>query len=312
MSKKRWLGLLGVILLVLCGVTAWAVITYNQLVQTQADLASAKYQVQQLSTELQNTTSVLVKTSGDLETASAQLKETQTNLESTQSKLSDTDQKLTTTQTSLDQARAEITDTTQKLASTTSELAALQVNLDIANGALKQKQAELDTANSTLNGMGITLKKSEQCFDVELKDNTGAANPTLDELLDFIAEDETDSNEYIKYLYDCSQFSRDVHNHAETAGIRAAEVQIFFTNEKIGHALDAFITSDYGLVFIDCTTSPDTIARVCVGKEYRALPVDEVPTTKFRDNTWWDNLRSYYYAAGSNGHCIVSSITIYW
>jgi myosin heavy subunit len=312
MNKKMWLGLTGIILLALCGVTAWAVVTYNQLIQTQADLAAVQYQVQQISTEWHNTASDLEESRRELSHLTVQLQDARIELESTQSKLSDTDQNLTAIQTSLDQARAENLETSQKVVSTTRELASLQIDLDQANATIKQKQAELETANSTLNGLGITLKKSEQCFDVELKDNTDAANPDLDEVLNFIAEDDTDSNQYVKFSYDCSQFSRDVHNHAEAAGIRTAEVQVLFKDEPIGHALNAFITSDYGLVFIDCTTSPDTIARVCIGKEYRALPIDEVPTDKLRDNPWWDRLRSYYYAAGSDGHCIVSSITIYW
>ena len=69
----------------------------------------------------------------------------------------------------------------------------------------------------------------------------------------FISQDQTDKNTYIKDIYDCSEFSRDVHNNAEAAGIQGAVVQVKFRNESIGHALNAFLTTDRGLVFVDST-----------------------------------------------------------
>jgi hypothetical protein len=48
-------------------------------------------------------------------------------------------------------------------------------------------------------------------------------------------------------------FAEMLHNNAEQAGIRAAFVGINFAGKKIGHAINAFQTTDMGLVHVDCT-----------------------------------------------------------
>jgi len=130
---------------------------------------------------------------------------------------------------------------------------------------------------------------------IELIDNPDAVNPSYAELLAFIIEDATDTNEYIIGQYVCADFAEDVHNNAEAAGIRAAWVGIDFEEDEEGHALNAFETTDEGLVYIDCTGSNrekeldtvqesdegsisfmkpiprDTIAYVEIGKEYGVI-----------------------------------------
>ncbi len=130
----------------------------------------------------------------------------------------------------------------------------------------------------------------------------------------FLSQDQTEKHTYIENEYDCSQFSRDVHNNAEAAGIRAAEVQVNFRNELVGHALNAFLTTDYGLVYVSCTEPPDTIARVKTGKEYRSLELYGISKTNIRDDYWWDTRISYYYIPSrwGSGEVVTSSIRIYW
>ncbi len=130
----------------------------------------------------------------------------------------------------------------------------------------------------------------------------------------FLSQDRTETHSYTAGVYDCSQFSRDVHNNAETRGIRAAEVQVWFRNESTGHALNAFLTTDYGLVYVDCTEAPDTIARVKTGKEYRTVEVYGVTGANIRNDYWWDALGSYYYIPSSRtvGQQVTSNIKIYW
>ena len=135
----------------------------------------------------------------------------------------------------------------------------------------------------------------------------------------FLSQDQTEMHPYIEDVYDCSQFSRDVHNNAEARGIRAAVVQVKFRNEVVSHALNAFLTTDYGLVYVDCTGAPDTIARVKTGKEYRAVEIDRVTGINVRNDYWWDALSRYYYFPSSSflyfytgGYCVTSSIRIYW
>jgi hypothetical protein len=137
---------------------------------------------------------------------------------------------------------------------------------------------------------------------IELINNPDATNPTYAELITFIEEDTTDTNDYLENPvigYVCADFAEDVHNNAEAAGIRAAWVSIQFEENGEGHACNAFDTTDMGLVYIDCTgqsfsdklnLSPveteagisfvsegtdswDAIAYVEIGKEYGLIPI---------------------------------------
>ncbi|UCH42573.1 MAG: hypothetical protein JSW16_07130 [Dehalococcoidales bacterium] len=140
---------------------------------------------------------------------------------------------------------------------------------------------------------------------IELIDNPDATNPTYAELVAFISKDGTDTNEYIPGKYVCADFAEDVHNNAEAAGIRAAWVGIEFEGDDIGHALNAFETTDKGLVYIDCTgstrekeldkietngggdislTEPiprDTAAYVEIGREYGTIYITKATSLSY-------------------------------
>ena len=131
---------------------------------------------------------------------------------------------------------------------------------------------------------------------IELTDNPNATDPTYAELLAFLEADQTDKYSYIvgppKVAYICADFARDVHNNAEAAGIRAAWVGIDLESQAEGHALNAFQTTDRGLVFIDCTgvglwdetgdrTCWDRRAYVETGQPYAVAYIDRV-MTKFK------------------------------
>jgi len=118
---------------------------------------------------------------------------------------------------------------------------------------------------------------------IELINNPDATNPTFAEVVAFIERDRTDAYSYIfgppKNAFVCSDFAETVHNNAEAAGIRASWVGIDIEGETEGHALNAFETTDLGLVYIDCTgkglwdespnrSSWDRRARVETGKPY--------------------------------------------
>lgn len=75
-------------------------------------------------------------------------------------------------------------------------------------------------------------------------------NPSYKEMNDFLSQDTTDSNAYIKDEYVCSDFSAEVNNNAEAKGIRCAIVTISYP-EGYGHTVVAFETADKGLIFIE-------------------------------------------------------------
>ena len=129
-----------------------------------------------------------------------------------------------------------------------------------------------------------------------LTNNPEATDPTFDELIAFISLDPTDTRTYIREggnAYVCADFAEDVHNNAEAVGIRAGWVAIRFQGTEEGHAINAFETTDKGLIYIDCTNgrtfadednetqSWDTVAYLETGKRYGILHIDRVTTAPY-------------------------------
>jgi len=280
-----------------------AAIVYSVIITGEKDTLEA---------ELESVQSSLASTEAELTSTEAELTSTEAELTSTEAELTSTEQTLSSVQSELTTTKADLTGTESELASTENQLASARQTLTSLQDTLSDTQEELTIAQETLEGLGITLSTSNECFDVDLIDNSTATNPTWSQLRAFLSQDQTEENEYIKDVYDCSQFSRDVHNNAEAAGIRAAEVHVEFRNEVVSHALNAFLTTDYGLVYA-CCTEADTIARVKAGKEYRAVEPRRITKTNIRNDYWWDKLSSYYYIGSSpRDQWVPLSIEIYW
>ena len=125
---------------------------------------------------------------------------------------------------------------------------------------------------------------------VQLVNEKRAADPTWEQLRSFLLADETDRKDYDPASFPCGAFAEEVHNNAEAAGIRAAWVVVEFEGEVRRHALNAFSTTDKGLVWIDSTdswlelpasvkaygesASRDKVAYVAIGKDYGLVSLD--------------------------------------
>jgi len=90
-------------------------------------------------------------------------------------------------------------------------------------------------------------------FRVVLENNPDAVDPTWDQVVAFLKADRTDQMEYVEDDFMCGAFAQDVHNNAEKVGIRAAWVGVDLAGQPTGHAVNAFNTTDRGLVFTDST-----------------------------------------------------------
>jgi hypothetical protein len=123
--------------------------------------------------------------------------------------------------------------------------------------------------------LGIVLVSTVACslfYGISgLSNNHLAHNPSWNELEDFLKQDDTDQQSYVPSSFDCDDFARMLHNNAEKFGIRAAVVLIHFEGKETGHALNAFQTTDMGLVYIDNSCSDSTV-DVSVGNEYSPGP----------------------------------------
>jgi len=96
--------------------------------------------------------------------------------------------------------------------------------------------------------------KSPSGDSAQLVNNEEASDPTWQELMAFLVMDTTDQKPYAVDSYSCVAFAEELHNNAEASGIMAAFVGVQFEDREVGHALNAFQTTDRGLVFIDCTS----------------------------------------------------------
>jgi hypothetical protein len=199
------------------------------------------------------------------------------------------------------EAQSELDRLNEELLSTMNELDSVKKELTSKRTELMWVQADLDWANFELAQINDPLAKLQLYEDIGINvyddfgttDNETASDPTWAELLDFLRGDKTDENAYVPDNYVCAHFAWDVHDNAERAGIRAAVVSIELSDIEVGHALNAFKTTDRGLVFIDCTgtgapqpgQSYDKIVSLGLGTPYAALYLSTYQDT-FEGGVW--------------------------
>jgi hypothetical protein len=165
---------------------------------------------------------------------------------------------------------------------------------------------------------------------IYLINNADAGNVSFEALKAFLTSDQTDKGLYIPGIQMCGYFAETLHNNAERAGIRAAVVILEFEDGS-AHALNAFETTDWGLVYIDCTGArrsradfeewfyklfypmgQDRMAYVIKGKEYGTILLGDAESTQYSyyegySKSW---IKDEYFFFARPG--IVKSIAIYW
>jgi len=198
-----------------------------------------------------------------------------------------------------------------ELGSLSMETGTLEMNLGTADSTLAQTEKDLISARQELSSSKLTINSLESRLALyedtwgltasgiqppfqgaSIVNNETATNPTWAQLSDFLLRDKTDQKDYVPGVYMCGDFARDVHNNAEGAGIRAAYVAVELPSGY--HSLNAFQTTDRGLVFIDCTgleasqsgpSNCDKTVDVKLGKTY--VPESLFPECPY-NLTWGD------------------------
>jgi len=188
----------------------------------------------------------------------------------------------------------------------------------------------LNTPDGTLSGDG--------CYDdtgdfIVLINNKNATNPTYAQLVSFLQSDTTDEYPYIytnrvggsyygtaeshvdlkniQNIIDgiaqpknpdvCADFAERVHNDAEMDGIKCAYVCINLSTG--GHAIDAFQTTDKGLIYVDDTGVPAGTGPLrCVKTVSLAVGQEYLPMSLFPQSGWGS-----WYSMGT-----VISFQVYW
>jgi len=164
-------------------------------------------------------------------------------------------------------------------------VAAIKENAEIVNQTVQENAREIWN-RKRLNLAGA---RGNTIF---LNNNPDAKDPTWAQLVDFLKRDDTDQIPYDYNSFVCADFAHRLHDNAEKAGWRCYYVGVKLgpspdRSSSEGHALNAFKTTDRGLVYIDCTgptereepRSGDTTVKVVVGQEY-------LPKHIFPSNGW--------------------------
>jgi hypothetical protein len=69
----------------------------------------------------------------------------------------------------------------------------------------------------------------------------------------FLAGDQTEAATYVDPAYTCANFASDLANRSGARGIKCGLVSVSFEGQPVGHAFNAFPTTDRGVVLIDDT-----------------------------------------------------------
>jgi hypothetical protein len=229
-------------------------------------LSTANNTISIQDTQINGLQSDLLQVKDELETTTTNLNSIAQTLEEATNNLSSTKLLLTEKTTELEKM------TSEKLTLKVS-VSNLTTRLDDANEMVDALNKSIDLYKDTFGQVYQNTTPFTYVFSTEppswsfslsdtvtpkrlmnLIENTDAINPTYEKLITFLRNDKTDMNRYLLDYYVCGNYAETVHNNAEAAGIRAALVLIDF-EEGPGHAINAFLTTDKGLVYIDCTGS---------------------------------------------------------
>lgn len=117
---------------------------------------------------------------------------------------------------------------------------------------------------------------------VQLRNHPHATNVSLRQLVLFLRTNPVNFATFHPGKFVCTEFAQALHNAAEAAGLRAGLVVVDFAQGE-GHVLNAFETTDQGVVYVDCTGGLpgqiprqefDTFGYLKVGAPYGRLPLD--------------------------------------
>ena len=164
--------------------------------------------------------------------------------------------------------------------------------LGVASFSLPVEQSTADGGNLQRGDQPPYARTPWGGDRIQLRNASDAVDPEWEQLAAFLKADRTDQKHYDPVSFPCGAFAEELHNNAEAAGIKAAWVVVEFEGDGPRHALNAFLTTDRGLVWIDSTdlglgTCPlknrlargeestmDKIAYLVPGEKYRSDCLD--------------------------------------
>jgi len=174
-----------------------------------------------------------------------------------------------------------------RLDSAQGEIDTLQANL----AALQENYEGLQADYESLRGDYTSLQASYEGSLERLKQSE-LEDPTWSELKEFLELDDTDTLPYTENSFDCTGFAITLRDRAWRYGMRCAFIELGFA-DGTGHALNAFETTDEGLIYVD-DTEADQIAYIETGQTYGLIHLDTVKseyiTCTGDPGEFWDSL----------------------
>jgi len=159
----------------------------------------------------------------------------------------------------------------------------ISYNIDLDENKLQIEN--LTQENLELKNQIELLEKEISDFGKYFKDKSEVAsselrNPSYDELKMFLEIDDTNELVYSD-TFDCSGFALELSKCAKTNGLNCGTVET--EQDKQGHMLNVFNTTDKGTVYIDATgneqgTGKDKIAYIEIGKPYGTIVLSAAKT----------------------------------
>jgi len=149
------------------------------------------------------------------------------------------------------------------------EIDTLKANMTTLQDSYNELQADYGGSLASYE----SLQSDYEGLQERLQQST-LEDPTWAELEEFLERDDTDTIPYVENSFDCSGFAITLRDRAWRYGMRCAYVEIGFA-EGVGHALNAFETTDKGLIYVDVTGS-DQIGYIKEGKAYGGILLDAV------------------------------------
>jgi septal ring factor EnvC (AmiA/AmiB activator) len=287
-----------VLILALIGCAAGLIVMSHSLGTTQDQLEQTKTSLTQAQLEQQSIASSLEETRNELQDTANSLEESRQGLEAQKKETDNYRQLYESTTEELKNTENEISYLEGELALTKQESQELQKQINELQDKLVLYE---DTLGTHVYSGTMPPYHSGSVSQIILNNKASARNPTWEELLDFLEEDKTDKKLYVSGEYECGNFAQELHDNAESHGIRAAFVVVHFY-EDLSHALNAFKTTDRGLVYIDDTG--DIYKRYVANLDKQVnMAKDEVYTAFF--------LFPEYLALSQDDRKVLS-IEIYW
>jgi hypothetical protein len=124
------------------------------------------------------------------------------------------------------------------------DLKAIQAQLANVEIELNTSKELAESLEDTLSNLQVNYNRLTTGYDYVLRD------PDYQEMKDFLEQDETSEQEYLKNEYICVDFASNVKANAAEEGLRCAYVVIEYLGTN-GHAIVAFDTTDRGLIYIE-------------------------------------------------------------